>query len=479
MKTIKKKIYSWKNNIGKRKQNNAYVRKTKKLFEALYVGKHVEIELQKFQKEKAKIMILIFIVGTALAVGVEVSSVTNTVIEDEKYILRETSNGDEQIIPMLVVIEEAIEDGGVYVNEVAVGDDNSEITEKEKYYEEVEIIVGEQILTDTQIEDLYQQVSNELDKIILGENENLENITKPLNLMTQIPEMPFIIAWSSSDYTLLETDGSLGNREPEEAGELVRLTATITYQEFMRELQFFVIRKPPILTKAEQVMVDIKTAIEEQEEKTKEKEYLELPTTVGDYVLVWKEDRSSDLGIIIGFTIMAMIAVFWAKDQELKNNVIKREETLAREYADFVSKLTLFLGAGMTTRGAVLRIGNEYKLQKYKRSNESVIYEEILVICNQLNTGISEKQAYDYLGKRCHIPSYRKLSSLLIQNLQKGSTGLFRILHEESQNALEERRNLVKKKGEEAGTKLLGPMMMMLGIVMVLIIIPAYMSFSI
>ena len=50
---------------------------------------------------------------------------------------------------------------------------------------------------------------------------------------------------------------------------------------------------------------------------------------------------------------------------------------------------------------------------------------------------------------------------------------------QEAGNAFEERKNMARRLGEEAGTKLLLPMMMMLGIVMMLIIIPAYFSFSV
>ena len=45
-------------------------------------------------------------------------------------------------------------------------------------------------------------------------------------------------------------------------------------------------------------------------------------------------------------------------------------------------------------------------------------------------------------------------------------------------SAFEKQKNMARKLGEEAGTKLLLPMMLMLGIVMVLIIVPAYFSFS-
>ena len=74
---------------------------------------------------------------------------------------------------------------------------------------------------------------------------------------------------------------------------------------------------------------------------------------------------------------------------------------------------------------------------------------------------------------------YMKFSNLLVQNLKKGSNGILEALRQEAKKAFEDRINMARKLGEEAGTKLLLPMMLMLGIVMVLIIIPAYFSFSV
>jgi hypothetical protein len=66
---------------------------------------------------------------------------------------------------------------------------------------------------------------------------------------------------------------------------------------------------------------------------------------------------------------------------------------------------------------------------------------------------------------------------LFVQQLQKGSLGLQDALHQEAERANEERKNQIKKQGEEAGTKLLFPMMLMLGMVMLLIMVPAGLSF--
>ena len=51
------------------------------------------------------------------------------------------------------------------------------------------------------------------------------------------------------------------------------------------------------------------------------------------------------------------------------------------------------------------------------------------------------------------------------------------MLKNECIEALEERKARARKKGEQAGTKMLFPMLLMLMVVMVVIMVPAFMSF--
>ena len=62
--------------------------------------------------------------------------------------------------------------------------------------------------------------------------------------------------------------------------------------------------------------------------------------------------------------------------------------------------------------------------------------------------------------------------------MQKGSNTILDNLKKEAIKAGEEQRGRLQKKGEEMGTKLLFPMIIMLGIVMVFIMVPALFSFQ-
>ena len=67
----------------------------------------------------------------------------------------------------------------------------------------------------------------------------------------------------------------------------------------------------------------------------------------------------------------------------------------------------------------------------------------------------------------------------LSQNLRKGTKGLSELLKLESIQAFEERKARAKRLGEEAGTKLLLPMFLMLAVVLIIVIVPAFLTMQI
>ena len=62
--------------------------------------------------------------------------------------------------------------------------------------------------------------------------------------------------------------------------------------------------------------------------------------------------------------------------------------------------------------------------------------------------------------------------------MKKGSVNLREMLEKEAQEAFEEHQLQIRKLGEEAGTKLLIPMVMMLAVVMIVIMVPAFMTYQ-
>ena len=163
---------------------------------------------------------------------------------------------------------------------------------------------------------------------------------------------------------------------------------------------------------------------------------------------------------LLALSVAAAIGIFFLMDKDLGDQVKKRRELLVLGYPDFVHGLALYLLAGMTIRAAFGKLG---------ASNELAAYA-----CREMQAGQSEHVAYEHFGKRAGPREYVRLSALLCQNLKKGTTALLARLEEEAYLSTEGRIQNGKRLGEEAETKLLIPMVMMLAAVMLMIMIPAF-----
>lgn len=368
-----------------------------------------------------------------------------------------------------------LQEGG-YIERKTYGQGNLEVTLSAQIEgeapEEISYTVAERKYTVEEITRIFQEAAPILGMEILGDNESLENVTGNLNLITYMEGYPFQITWESDNYSLVQTDGSVRNEDLEEA-VIVMLTACFWYEEQEFEEMFPIRIQPVVLTEREQLTQKIKSSLEEWDRESRTEENLVLPNRIGFQNVIWKEVMQDKSGYLFLMLCVVAFFLFYSGEKEVERNMEERNRELLQDYPEIIHKLTLYMGAGMTIRNAFGKMGDDYGKQKAS-GKKRYIYEEIVLLCHELHSGIAEPEAYTHLGKRCGLQPYRKLSTLLAQNLRKGSSDLLLKMRQEASAAFEERKNRAKKAGEEAGTKLLLPMMMMLCIVMVLIMIPAY-----
>ena len=107
------------------------------------------------------------------------------------------------------------------------------------------------------------------------------------------------------------------------------------------------------------------------------------------------------------------------------------------------------------------------------------MYEEMKTTLCEMQGGVSEAAACERFGTRCGVPSYMKFGAMLSQNLRKGGRGISELLKIEAIQAFETRKSTAKRKGEEAGTKLMMPMLGMLAVVLIMVIVPAFLTMQI
>ena len=204
---------------------------------------------------------------------------------------------------------------------------------------------------------------------------------------------------------------------------------------------------------------------------------LELPDTVGDVRLSYHMRRDLTGLKILLCGILAAALLGFRPAQEKKIAAKKRETELLLDYAEVVSRLIVYLGAGMTIRNAWGKITKEYEEAKAAgRTEKRNAYEEMIQTALELEKGVSERRAYIDFAHRCGPRCYLRLASILEQNLRTGDKRLAAALELEIQEAFEQRRNAARRLGEEAGTKLVIPLVLSLLAVMMTVTMPALLT---
>ena len=177
--------------------------------------------------------------------------------------------------------------------------------------------------------------------------------------------------------------------------------------------------------------------------------------------------------MILGLTVFLGVTIYFLKDRDLLTQRLARDKVLRKEYSAFVNRLLLYLGAGLTVRSAWERIAADYRTN-VQPQQEKTVYEEVLYTVRELHNGVSEAEALERFGFRCGVQEYVRLAALLVQNQKRGNSTLLQQLQQECQRVLEEEMNQVRRLSQEASSKLLVPMILMLGMIMVMIMVPAF-----
>lgn len=229
------------------------------------------------------------------------------------------------------------------------------------------------------------------------------------------------------------------------------------------------------LTRKEQAQKSIAEAVSRYNEQRSDPDYYYLPDKLNRKKVKWESPADTSGMLLTGLFLIAAMAILVMKGREEQVQLQKRYEELLMDYPGLIMKFTLLVQAGMTVRKAFQKISLDYG-RKRKR-NPRPAYEEIRIVCYEMESGVSESEAYRRFGERCGQAKYKTFATLLIQNLQKGSRQMADMLERESTEAWEERKRKARVLGEAAATKLLVPMIMMLIVVMAIVMIPAFMSF--
>lgn len=341
--------------------------------------------------------------------------------------------------------------------------------------EQVKLELQERQYTEQEEMQLLNQAEEEIDQVILGKNASADEVRGRVELPSELQNGEVTVQWIQNPQGYLDGDGNIVADLPEK-GQILTLTAMLSCGEREQIYETALHLFPQIRTEEEQLKYDLNQALTAAQEESREKKTLELPQEVDGRNVIWTQRQESLTGICLAGILLLAAMGYFGKAQEHKKAEEQRKRQLVLDYPDVVFKLGMLLNAGLTIQNAFVRIAGEYQEMR-EQSGIRWAYEEMVAACNEMKSGIAEARAYERFGRRCEQTCYVRLGTILSGGLQKSSEGMTELLLNEAEEAMEDRRQLAKKLGEEAGTRLLFPMILMLLVVLVILIVPAVLSF--
>lgn len=400
--------------------------------------------------KQISLSLLIIFLGNLLGCGFSLIELMETDTVQEGYLIR-NQKGE-----------------GSYEEELIASDGENEV--------QIPVVVEPVPYSQKEINNMLENAVEQLDTLILGENKSFQKIEYPMNLVTEMEDSSITIEWNTSQPVYLDWEGNLGDEIPEE-GISVLLTGELYLDENLRTYEKELKVYPEKLSEEEAFIRELKEEVRAIAEEEGEKQY--LPEMVNGAEISWSRIAKNNGWIITGLSVLIGLLLVFGEKSRIKESQILKSKEMLLDYPLLINKLMLFMRAGISSRQAIRRIVKEYQDRK-KKGQETAFrpaYEELSRMYYEMEHGVSEETAYERFGNRCGLMEYRTLSTLLVQNLKKGSNQFLSALEKECRQAFDERKKRALIAGEEAGTKLLIPMVMMLILVLMIIMVPSFLVF--
>lgn len=328
--------------------------------------------------------------------------------------------------------------------------------------------------TDKEAEKLLKLADLQFQDEVAGDNASLSEVRSPLVLPKTFQDGLVAAEYSLQPGDLIDDETGEIVGKPDREGTPVTIEATFRLQEKERISKFALVLFPPILTGQAKFQSDLQEALKQADEKDPTSRSVRLPLRNDSKKLLWSRPADSFLTILMLLGVLLPAAVWVEKDEKVRQQAKERKERLDLDYSELLFRLTLLIGAGLTIKGAFSRVCGQ--AEQHHAAESHPVYPEIRFMLREISSGVPEETAYENFGRRCGLPQYIKLGSLLAQNLKKGSRGLTSLLEKEAFLSLQQHQVAARKMGEKASLKMLFPMILMFVDVMLILMVPALLS---
>ena len=342
--------------------------------------------------------------------------------------------------------------------------------------EEISFILEEQKLTRKEEDEVFQDFFRLLKKEMKGENPSLDQVRQPLNFAEKLDGYPFLVTYEPEDLLLIDWSGDLGEKGlkiPEGESERTGILVEATYKDYSRQE-----RIPITLLAQKKASISIferfQEALTRRESSSRDSRDFSVDSSWRDITI--REASRATLWKLPPLLLGVILLLLLRNHSLIGEKKRLRHKQNMEDFPLIVHLLTLYMGAGLSFSNAVERICRDYE-KSLEARDQRYSFEQMRMMNHCLHMGLRPGEVCLEWGSHFQEKVYGRFAMLLTQSFTKGAREIRSMMEKEQQDAFQVQIDYIRREGEEASTRLLFPMILLLFITMILVMFPAFMQF--
>jgi hypothetical protein len=339
---------------------------------------------------------------------------------------------------------------------------------------EVQLLIQPEALIEQEKEAYLKQTADKLPKMVLGENEGLDNIVTDLYLPSHDAETLVTLTWYSDKPDVIDENGLL-NPVTALVGDEVTLEARLALYDLTDTVTLYLtLGEPATDNKAQNGLDKVLSKTVRKINESRDGFELILPANDNYGVTYqWHSGRNNYYPLMLVVLMILCILIHKNKYHSLNKRIKRARESLIRDFPEFINKLLILLNAGMIVQSAIIKIADDYVCCGGEKRE---LYEELVLIKRKVEgTNASFVACLNAFAARSTVREIMRFAAIITDNIHKGAP-----LADKLNNEGDLVWSVRKKKAEEAGrvaeTKMILPMSLILIVLVIITVTPAVLT---
>lgn len=160
---------------------------------------------------------------------------------------------------------------------------------------------------------------------------------------------------------------------------------------------------------------------------------------------------AGDQPLFIYLAVFIMFIGFLIPDQWLKSKINKRKLQIRKELPYMLNAIAVMSEAGLNLMPAMKEVASK---------QDGELSKELKKVTRDVSVGESQVRALERMGERCQVDEVNRFISALSQNIERGASGITKVLRDQAKEVWEARKKNAQQLGEQASMKLFLPLLL-------------------